>query len=56
MTKRICCNAECNWIGEEYECVVFKHDATNPTYFMCPICNESTEEILNRIGKEDGTQ
>lgn len=40
--KRICCNPNCGWTGDESECVYPKHW---PEDRLCPECYEVTEEI-----------
>jgi hypothetical protein len=39
---RICCNSKCDWVGNESDCVTFKHDTEK---FLCPECNEVTEIV-----------
>jgi len=48
--KRICVNPECNWIGPVEECHCYKHD---PSYFLCPKCHDSTEEISDEEAKAE---
>lgn len=40
---RICCNAECGWMGKENDCVHPKH---SPDDRLCPVCYEVTEEAI----------
>ena len=38
--KRVCCNAECGWIGKESKTVHPKHWESGR---LCPVCHEVTE-------------
>lgn len=38
---RACINEECGWVGENIDCVIFKHDAT---LILCPHCHDVAEE------------
>ena len=40
--KRICINPDCEWVGDENECLDFKHPIGAR---LCPECHETTEEI-----------
>lgn len=42
MTLRVCCNPDCQWTGDESECVHPKHW---PDDRLCPECHEVTEEV-----------
>jgi len=39
---RICCNADCEWVGDESECVCPHHV---PDELLCPNCYEVTEGV-----------
>ena len=44
--KRICCNPDCGWIGEEKDCLDWKH----PTGArLCPECHEVTEQLYEEM-------
>jgi hypothetical protein len=40
--KRICVNPDCGWIGDEDECLDWKHPIGAR---MCPECYDATEEV-----------
>ncbi len=39
--KRQCINEDCNWIGDESECMTYKN---SDWARLCPECHENTEE------------
>ena len=50
--KRVCCNTDCNWIGEAEDCACMKHDPPM-TNFLCPECYEVTEEISDEDAEKE---
>jgi hypothetical protein len=42
MSRRICCNPDCDWVGDESECLDWKHPTGER---FCHECHEVTERI-----------